>query len=150
MKYILLIYLFISINLLAQTDWERWGKTEIDYKLPQTKSERNYSFAGDNIFEIGAKSLINTYWFFISDVDGDNCPFTPSCSSFFIQSVKEENIIKGTLMFVDRFTRDINFVKRHEHYPRIKGGRYYDPPSLYSLNESKIKYIPPSVILSNE
>jgi putative component of membrane protein insertase Oxa1/YidC/SpoIIIJ protein YidD len=84
------------------------------------------------------KTFVNGYWFFISGVDGDNCPFQPSCSSFFVESVKETNLIQGILMFADRFTRDINFYKREEHYPRAGNGRYFDPASLYTLKKEKI------------
>jgi len=51
-------------------------------------------------------------------------------------------------MFADRFTRDYNIFKRHEHYPRVKDGHYYDPVYLYTLNSASIKYIPPSVTVT--
>ncbi len=47
-------------------------------------------------------------------------------------------------MFFDRFTRDLNFYRRYEHYPHVMDGHYYDPVTLYTLNPESIKYIPPS------
>jgi putative component of membrane protein insertase Oxa1/YidC/SpoIIIJ protein YidD len=91
--------------------------------------------------------LINTYWIFISDLDGDNCPFHPSCSSFFLESIEETNLIQGTLMFFDRFTRDSNPVNREEHYPVYKNYRFYDPPKLYTLSKEKIQIIPPHTVV---
>lgn len=131
-----LIVIFAG-QVFSQTDWEKWGKAEVSYKMEDPYAERNYSFDG-NAGEVMMKTFVNGYWFFISEVDGDNCPFQPSCSSFFIQSVKETNIFQGILMFSDRFTRDINFYKRNEHYPHAKNGRYFDPPLLYSMNKKKI------------
>jgi len=134
---ILTIIFFISINCFCQTDWERWEKAETSYKLEDPYSKREYSFSG-NTGEIVLKTFVNGYWFFVSEVDGDNCPFQPSCSSFFIESVKETNIFQGILMFADRFTRDINFYNRDERYPRAGNGRYFDPPLLYTMNKKKL------------
>lgn len=140
MKKILILFLMLGVQVLCQTDWEKWGKAEVSYKIENPYADRNYSFNG-NAGEFLLKTFINGYWFFVSEVDGDNCPFQPSCSSFFIESVKETNLLQGVLMFADRFTRDINFYKRNDHYPRAKYGKYFDPPLLYSLNKEKLSDI---------
>ena len=85
-------------------------------------------------------SLRNIYYFFISDLDGDNCPFYPTCSAFFIQSIKETDLFIGGLMFADRFTRDLNLLKGINHYPIKKSGKFFDPPYNYTLNSQKIKF----------
>jgi putative component of membrane protein insertase Oxa1/YidC/SpoIIIJ protein YidD len=149
MKLFSLNYLFISIfslNLFAQSDWVKWDKKNPDYLIKKDFKERDYNFQSDNAGEFLIKSAANVYWFFISEVDGDNCPFHPSCSSFFIDAVKETNIAQGTLMFFDRFTRDLNVFKSGK-YPRTKSGRYFDPAYIYSALEEKIRYIPPNEIL---
>ena len=128
-----------------KADWVRWGKAEYRYEKPNEFRHRDYSFDAESVSGFIAKAFANTYWYFISDLDGDNCPFRPSCSAFFVQSARETNIVQGTLMFFDRFTRDYNIYKRHDHYPRVKDGHYYDPVALYTLDKDKIKYIPPSV-----
>jgi hypothetical protein len=51
-------------------------------------------------------------------------------------------------MFFDRFTRDLNFYRRYEHYPHIMDGHYFDPVTLYTLNPESIKYIPPSITVA--
>jgi len=153
MKY---FYKVIFINLLLcmyhfpQTDYEKWSKTEISYEMNSTNRDREYSLKGNNAGEVVMRTFVNAYWFFISDVDGDNCPFQPSCSSFFKESVKMTNIFQGTLMFADRFTRDMNFFDRYEHYPRHISGRFYDPPELYVLDEKNISFIPPPVVVKDE
>ena len=137
------------MTLLSQTDWERWGKPDFSYEVRTDNTQRNYNISGDNAGEIILKTAATGYWLFISDVDGDNCPFNPTCSSFFLQSVKETNIIQGTFMFADRFTRDMDIFGRTSHYPIAKNKHFYDPPTLYTLDKSKIKYIPAGVAVNN-
>ena len=145
-KIFSLIILF-AVSAFSQTDWVKWEKADYRYEKTNQFRHRNYSFDTENVTNLVVKSFTNAYWFFISDLDGDNCPFRPSCSAFFVESVKETNLIQGMLMFFDRFTRDYNIYKRYEHYPRVKDGHYYDPVTFYTLNENKIKYIPPSVTI---
>jgi len=146
-KIFLFSILIFTVSILSQTDWVRWEKVEYNYEKPNSFRYRDYSFDTESASGFIAKSAVNTYWYFFSELDGDNCPYSPSCSAFFVQSAKETNIFQGTLMFFDRFTRDYNIYKRHEHYPRVIDGHYYDPVSLYTLDEDKIEYIPPSVII---
>jgi len=147
--FITLICLFCFTNLPAQQDWKKWEKKEFNYSINSSFTKRIYDFNSDNAGEFILKSLTFTYWFFISDVDGDNCPFRPSCSAFFMNAVSETNIIQGALMFADRFTRDINIFKKG-NYPVSIEGYYYDPVSLYSLSENKINYKPSNEIVNPE
>lgn len=146
--YLLMIFsLLIVVSSVAQTDWQRWEKSRPNYLKEYSHSERDYSYSDNSFSYIISKTLINAYWFFISDVDGDNCPFHPSCSAFFVKSVEETNLFQGVLMFFDRFTRDSNPVGREDHYPVYKNYRFYDPPSLYTLDKSKIRFIPPKRVI---
>lgn len=138
MKTILLVFLS-AFSLFSQSDWNRWGKADFHYSKNPKENKRNYSLEGNNAGETLVKSAMIVYWVTFSDLDGDNCPFTPTCSSFFIQSVKETNIVQGTLMFFDRFTRDMNIFERYKHYPVIKNDHFYDPTSLYTLNEKNTR-----------
>ncbi|MHA1988621.1 MAG: hypothetical protein ACW98D_18465, partial [Promethearchaeota archaeon] len=70
-----------------------------------------------------------------------------SCSAFFVHATKETNVFQASLMFFDRFTRDMNVYKGHEHYPQVMSGYYYDPVTLYTLNQDSIKYIPSSFVV---
>lgn len=141
-KYFLLYLLIFQFTNYSQTDWVRWEKSDPTYQIEDIFLERNYDLSIESASDVIVKPVINAYWFFISDLDGANCPFNPSCSSFLAQSIKETNIFQGTLMFFDRFTRDTNVFGRHEHYPRFGKNHFYDPVSLYTLNVEKIKYIP--------
>jgi hypothetical protein len=148
-KNILVIACLFTVTLFSQTDWEKWGKADISYEIHNDKTQRSYNISGDNAGQIILRTTAVGYWFFISDVDGDNCPFSPTCSSFFLQSVKETNIIQGTLMFADRFTRDMDIFGRLTHYPIARNKHLYDPPSLYTLDRDKIKYIPAGILVNN-
>jgi len=151
-KKILFISLILfPILLFSQSDWVKWEKADFDYRKSNEYRHRDYSYDNDSsASQYVVKTTANVYWYFVSDLDGDNCPFRPSCSAFFVESSKQTNVFQGTLMFFDRFTRDFNIYKRHKHYPRVMDGYYYDPVSLYTLDESNIKYIPPSAIIEQQ
>jgi putative component of membrane protein insertase Oxa1/YidC/SpoIIIJ protein YidD len=146
-KIFFISILIFTVSTLSQSDWVRWEKVEYNYEKQNNFRHRDYSFNTESASGFIAKSAVNTYWYFFSELDGDNCPYRPSCSAFFVQSAKETNIFQGTLMFFDRFTRDYNIYKRDERYPKVKDGHFYDPVSLYTLDEDKIEYIPPSVLI---
>jgi len=141
-KYLLSILLITQVAIYSQTDWVRWEKSDLTYQLKNNYLEREYDLSIESVSDVIVKPVINAYWFFVSDVDGANCPFQPSCSSFLVQSIKETNVFQGVVMFFDRFTRDTNIFGRHEHYPRFGKNHFYDPVSLYTLEEENINYIP--------
>ena len=119
-------------------------------RIKSDNNDRNYGIEDGALTDNFVTSLTHAYWIFISDVDGDNCAFSPSCSSFFVESVKETNIFQGTLMFADRLTRDTNFFNRQLHYPYAANGRLYDIPSNYKLNASEIIYYSPFASVNDE
>jgi putative membrane protein insertion efficiency factor len=41
----------------------------------------------------------------ISSQDGSTCSFTPSCSTYAVEAVEKHGVLKGTMMFFDRYTR---------------------------------------------
>ncbi len=149
MKLFILMILFSVSFIYAQTDRTRWSKADFSYAVPDRFEHRDYSLEDLSAGNLVLKTAADAYWYLISDADGDNCAFSPTCSNFFLQSVKATNLAQGTLMFFDRFTRDMNIFKLG-HYPRVPDGHFYDPPSLYSLNPKKIVYIPSSYVVNGE
>jgi uncharacterized protein len=140
MKLIIVLF-FACAPVAAQTDWQRWNAKDVSYIIEKEESH-NYNLDNSS-FGMKALSVIrNGYYYFISDLDGDNCPFSPTCSSFYLSSVKATNILKGTLMFSDRFLRDLNFVKSTKHYHILGNGKLFDPSSNYTLNLRSIKFSP--------
>jgi putative component of membrane protein insertase Oxa1/YidC/SpoIIIJ protein YidD len=135
-KLLVYIFLLFSFSLYAQqADWKRWKRIEPDYRNCKIVVNKG-DFQSDDFFSLLKKG----YSFFISDVDGDNCPFYPTCSAFFVQAVNRTNFVQGILMFADRFTRDSNPFKSYTHYPRYINGKLYDPVDNYLLNANAVKY----------
>jgi len=61
-----------------------------------------------------------------SSQDVDACVFTPSCSVYAIESIKEEGAVRGFFLAVDRITRCNP--GRNKHLPVDKvTGKYFDP-----------------------
>lgn len=149
-KYLIILFFILQLIVYPQTDWVRWEKSDPTYQLKNSFIERDYDFTIESVSDIIVKPVINAYWFFVSDVDGANCPFQPSCSNFLVQSIKETNPVQGIIMFFDRFTRDTNIFGRQDHYPIFDSKHYYDPISLYTLNETKIKFIPANTTVNKE
>ncbi len=127
----------MAIPLFSQTDWQRWEAAEPNYTIQSPYLSTQFFDSSSVEIEI-LSTVRNGYAFLISDLDGDNCPFYPSCSRFFILSVKETNFFQGLLMFADRFTRDTNIFKDLSKYPKHKSGKLYDPVFLYTLNVEKL------------
>lgn len=118
------LFFLISISVFAQSDWNRWEKIEVDYRLEKIdKHENNYTMDVLGAFHYVYKNII-------SDLDGDNCPFEPSCSNFFMQAYKKTNLLKSSLMFADRFMRDTNVFNRENYKPNRKG-KLIDPIDEY-------------------
>lgn len=139
MRKTLYILFVVVSSAYSQTDWQKWEARQVSYELPTKAVVQTQN---KNTFLTGTllNSLKSTYSFLISDYDGDNCPFSPSCADFFVEAVGETNLFSGTLMFADRFTRDMNVFKGVNHYQLHKSGKYFDPVSNYTLNLQKIKF----------
>ncbi len=112
----------------------RWEKKEIHYANQSLGTENNNNQI--NIDRSFTGIFISIYRVLISDADGDRCPFTPSCSGFFVEAVHRTNFAEGILLFMDRFTRDANPVNRKENYRfDSKQGRFFDPVEKYIIDK---------------
>ncbi len=147
MKTFLLLIIF-CIQLSAQNDWTRWEAAEVSYEL-KSVDKKNYEFEPDSFSGLLMSSMKNIYYFTFSDLDGDNCPFYPSCSNFYVSAVKQTNIFQGTLMFADRFTRDSNLFKSRNHYKYYSHGKFLDPVEIYTLNENIKDHIPQKSVIDD-
>lgn len=140
--------MILSTHLFAQVDWEKWEAADISYEL-KSIDKKNYEFDTGSLSGLLMSSMKNIYYFTISDLDGDNCPFHPSCSNFYVSAVKQTNIFKGTLMFADRFTRDSNLFKSRNHYKFYSHGKFHDPVEIYTLKENVINHIPQKSVVDD-
>lgn len=134
---LLTVFIFTSHLIYGQSDWVKWEAKQNTYEITDGAKFKIVPPA----FNTGSKIISaarTIYKTFFSDLDGDNCPFHPSCSQFYVDAVRETNLLKGTLMFADRFTRDLNFFKGLNHYPIDNSSKFFDPVYNYTLDASKI------------
>lgn len=113
-----------------------WTARKPEYHTELKPEGKNYNLPFNSLTDFITIPLIYTYWFAISEPDGDKCPFHPSCSSFLMHSIDDTGMITGTILFFDRFTRDANIVNRRDHYPLITKGKYFDAHYFYLLDGS--------------
>lgn len=64
------------------------------------------------------KLLVTIYKKFISPYLGNNCRFYPTCSIYYIESLKYNGIIKGHILFLARLIRCNPLYKGGIDYPR--------------------------------
>lgn len=140
-KYFLLVFFGFAFTLSAQTDWKRWEGKNADY-TKKIVDEEQAVLKSKNLFSMAAYGSKIVYKKLFSDYDGENCPFTPSCSNFYVSAVEDAGAIKGTLMFFDRFIRDANLFLDRSHYNVSINKKLYDPTNNYLLQPSKIELSP--------
>ncbi|MDP2303330.1 MAG: membrane protein insertion efficiency factor YidD [Ignavibacteria bacterium] len=142
-KVLLCVFIFgFSLRCYSQDNSTKWGKKNFTYtnkELATVQSEN-----GDT--KSSSKSLVSPiiylYGKTISEHDGDNCPFHPSCSSFFLDAVHQTDFISGILLFADRFTRDTNPVKSSKKNFLLPTGKLYDPVKKYLLKSEHFIFSP--------
>ena len=73
-----------------------------------------------NIFSYLLIKIIKVYQIVISPYLGNNCRYLPTCSEYFIDSLKEYGVVKGTLIGIKRILscHPIKF---------LGGGKGFDP-----------------------
>ena len=73
-----------------------------------------------NIFSITIIQIIKFYRYFISPLLGDNCRYLPTCSEYFIESLKNYGLIKGS-------TKGIIRILSCHPIKVLGGGEGFDP-----------------------
>ena len=101
---IIILFLLISSICFGQTNREIHLIKSKLYKK-ENKEKWNLARSYNNEYDLFFSRLFLFYKNFISSQDANNCSFTPSCSVYAIQAVKEEGTIVGLINFFDRFTR---------------------------------------------
>ena len=73
-----------------------------------------------NIFTIAFVKIIKIYKLILSPYLGNNCRYLPTCSEYFIESLKVYGLIKGTIKGIKRIfsCHPIKF---------LGGGKGFDP-----------------------
>jgi len=75
-----------------------------------------------NIFSYLLIKIIKVYQIAISPYLGNNCRYLPTCSEYFIDSLKENGVVKGTLIGIKRILscHPIKFLGGGEGFDPIK------------------------------
>jgi putative component of membrane protein insertase Oxa1/YidC/SpoIIIJ protein YidD len=71
----------------------------------------------------------------ISPIQGPRCGFSPSCSAFGHQAVREQGPVRGVMMTADRLMRDTIFTVPGPGYTVLPNGLLFDPVSRNLLHE---------------
>ena len=71
----------------------------------------------------------------ISPIEGPRCGFSPSCSAFGHQAVREQGPVRGVMMTADRLMRDTVFTVPGPGYTVLPNGFLFDPVSRNLLHE---------------
>jgi|SRR5690606_33271507 len=148
MKFFILFLFVITAAAFSQTETFKWEKADFLFRNERISDHQRISFDSTNLLNNLTKSFVYGYRIFISDVDGDNCPFHPSCSAFLIDAVEQNNFVQGTLMFFDRFTRDASFIGRQHRYPKHSSGKLFDPAEQYSFRS--YNFVPATETVNDE
>ncbi|HET55654.1 MAG TPA: membrane protein insertion efficiency factor YidD [Ignavibacteria bacterium] len=135
-KNVIVIIFLFPLLLFGQVETNKWQTHKIDYQL-SVPQKKEYILNTANLSTVVISSAQIVYYSLFSEYDGDNCPFHPSCSAFFVEAVERTNILQGSLMFADRFTRDMNFFKGYHSYSIHSTGKFFDPVYNYELLPTK-------------
>ena len=75
-----------------------------------------------NIFSYLLIKIIKVYQIVISPYLGNNCRYLPTCSEYFIDSLKEYGVVKGTFIGIKRILscHPIKFLGGGEGFDPIK------------------------------
>jgi putative component of membrane protein insertase Oxa1/YidC/SpoIIIJ protein YidD len=82
-----------------------------------------------NEIKIGVQVLFLTYKEFFSSQDRHNCAFSPSCSTYGVQSIRHRGVTVGVMSAFDRLTR-CNFLSPENYELDIESGRLLDPVAI--------------------
>ncbi len=132
-KYFSLIFLFTvffaQVIIAQHTGTERIEQLKALYK-PAEKEKTNhnvYLTRSTNEIEATAAIFYSVYKNYISTQDMGSCVFHPSCSTYAIESLQNDNPLKAYLKVFDRLTRCHTFSTPGQYKPYKNTGLLYDP-----------------------
>lgn len=119
--------LFTANITLAQDDLMASFEHHFDVKESKV-TYKEYTTTSNEAKQL-ASAIFLFYKEFISSQDMDVCVFTPSCSVYAMESIKEQGLIEGILSALDRLTRCHSFaVGYYDIHPHTH--KLYDPVEI--------------------
>ena len=147
MKYLIILFLFISFHAAAQdksadldlieehhfhSEFDSWYRFEGNSdSIMQLKSNR--FFAKYNPVSLLLKGAMAAYQRALSPLIFGSCVYELSCSNFCKHAIREFGLIKGLALSVDRITRcnRISVLDLHPANLNPATGKYVDVPGDY-------------------
>ncbi len=99
---------------------------------PVSVGDREIETSSVRLVFLGAIGLFQNR---ISPIDGSRCGFSPSCSAFGRQAIREQGPFRGVAMTADRLMRDTVFTVPGPGYTVLPDGYFFDPVSGNLLRE---------------
>lgn len=133
-------YLTALIIFLAQYPAWAQSKSELDYLLSPPRKVSSFNITGEQVrapeiseFKFLFKGMIKMYQILLSSQQSPQiCTFTPSCSHFGYQAIRDYGAFWGLLMTSDRFMRCHNFNYRYYKFD-IHSRKLKDPVDIYYI-----------------
>ncbi len=107
MKTIYIIIILFPISLFvanAQTANEVLSYSQ-QFQVVENHAHHSIEFVDGNEIEQVLSLLFIGYKKFLSSQDSESCIFTPSCSVYALESIKNQGIFLGSLNALDRLSR---------------------------------------------
>jgi putative component of membrane protein insertase Oxa1/YidC/SpoIIIJ protein YidD len=144
----IILFVILPFNCLAQN---KGDLKKIENMFAEKSHNHNW---GDQLkdnrnelnFILSATFVL--YKEILSSQDIDACVFTPSCSVYAIESVKQEGIIIGFMNSIDRLTRCNPGPKRDVPID-LSTGKYFDPVESIPKGQNLIKVPQRSLVMVN-
>lgn len=105
-------------GMKGPSEGSRQRRTAISARCEETSSIK-LAFLG----------LLAAYQHVVSPVGSGRCAFSPSCSTFSTEALRERGVVVGIMMTADRLMRDHPGVLGEGHYTLLPNGRLFDPVS---------------------
>lgn len=93
---------------------------------------RSSGYPETSSIKLAFLGLIAAYQKAVSPVGAGRCAFSPSCSAFSADALREKGVIVGIIMTADRLMRDHPGVLVEGNYTFLPNGTLYDPVALNS------------------
>jgi len=107
-KYILIIVSFLVLcgpcPAAAQSRFDPWDFNDPFVGAPSPDVKEASLLPPAQLLRLGVQGFRE----FVSAVDGDRCPMTPTCSAYSLQAIEMHGFIMGVLMTADRLIHEMD------------------------------------------
>jgi putative membrane protein insertion efficiency factor len=147
-SFLIILFFLCGLSCSGQIVHFKSDIEHINKQLAQTPPDpfkRQYIYRNDpslikkiNPINLLVGGTLYVYQNVLSKHISADCLFSPSCSEFSKQAIKEDGLIKGLLLSIDRVNRCNRIAAQDLIYSSVdkKSNRYSDPVSRYN-KESK-------------